>query len=54
LLRLVATGLTNPEIAQELNLTRNTVKTYLQAAMQTLGARNRIDAISKAAEAKRL
>jgi two-component system nitrate/nitrite response regulator NarL len=49
--RLVATGLSNPEIGEELGLTRNTVKTYLQTAMQKLDARNRVDAIGKAREA---
>lgn len=53
-LRLVAMGRTNPEIAVELNLARNTVKTYLQAAMHKLGARNRVEAITKAGEARLL
>lgn len=52
--RLVATGMSNPEIAQELGLARNTVKTYLQSAMQKLGARNRVEAIGKAHEARLL
>jgi two-component system nitrate/nitrite response regulator NarL len=50
-LRLAAMGNTNPEIAEELDLARNTVKTYLQSAMQKLGARNRVEAIAKAQEA---
>ncbi len=49
-LRRMAMGETNPEISQALYLSRNTVKTYLQTAFQKLGARNRIDAISKATE----
>ncbi|WP_055489148.1 response regulator transcription factor [Streptomyces sp. TP-A0356] len=49
-LRQVAMGRTNPEIAEELGLTRNTVKTYLQVAMQKLGAHNRVEAIAKAGE----
>jgi DNA-binding CsgD family transcriptional regulator len=53
-LRLVGAGLTNPEIADELGLTRNTVKTYLQSAMSKLGARNRVEAIAKASEARLL
>jgi DNA-binding NarL/FixJ family response regulator len=53
-LRLVAVGHTNPEIADELGLTRNTVKTYLQSAMSKLGARNRVEAIAKASEARLL
>ncbi|MFF0297647.1 response regulator [Kitasatospora sp. NPDC004614] len=47
-IRSAATGRTNPEIAEELGLTRNTVKTYLQTAMQKLGARNRVEAIRRA------
>jgi DNA-binding NarL/FixJ family response regulator len=50
-LRLVAQGRTNPEIAEALGLSRNTVKTYLQNAMQKLGARNRVEAIARANEA---
>ena len=51
ILRRVAMGETNPEIAEALMLSRNTVKTYLQSALQKLGARNRIDAIVKAGQA---
>jgi DNA-binding NarL/FixJ family response regulator len=50
-LRLAAQGRTNPEIAELLGLTRNTVKTYLQAVLQKVGARNRVEAIGKASEA---
>lgn len=53
-LRLVAAGQTNPEIGDELGLARNTVKTYLQSAMGKLGARNRVEAIAKASEARLL
>jgi two-component system nitrate/nitrite response regulator NarL len=48
--RLAPTGKTNLEIAQELGLARNTVKTYLQTAMQKLGARNRVEAVRRAQE----
>lgn len=51
ILRRVAMGETNPEIAEVLHLSRNTVKTYLQSALHKLGARNRVDAIVKAGEA---
>lgn len=51
ILRRVAIGETNPEIADALHLSRNTVKTYLQSVLQKLGARNRIEAIIKANEA---
>ena len=50
-LRLAAQGRTNPEIAESTGLARNTVKTYLQSALHKLGARNRVEAIGKAAEA---
>ena len=50
-LRLAAQGRTNPEIARSTGLARNTVKTYLQAALHKLGARNRVEAIGKASEA---
>ncbi|MGW5150507.1 response regulator [Rhodococcus koreensis] len=49
-LRLVATGRSNPEVAEQMSLARNTVKTYLQSAMQKLGVRNRVEAITKASE----
>jgi two-component system nitrate/nitrite response regulator NarL len=49
-LRRVAMGESNPEIAEVLALSRNTVKAYLQSVMQKLGARNRIEAISRANE----
>ena len=39
ILRHVAMGETNPEIAGSLGLTRNTVKTYLQRTLEKLGAR---------------
>lgn len=53
-LRLAATGLTNAEIAGCLEVTPNTVKTYLQDAMRKLGARNRVEAIGRAHEARLL
>lgn len=48
ILRHVAMGHTNPEIAANLGLTRNTVKTYLQRALEKLGARNRVEALARA------
>ena len=48
ILRRVAMGETNPEIAAALGLTKNTVKTYLQRVMEKLGAHNRVEAISRA------
>lgn len=53
-LRRVALGRTNPEIAEELDLTRNTVKTYLQSVMNKLDARNRVEVIAKANQAQLL
>ena len=49
-LRHAAAGRTNPEIAEQLGLTRHTVTGYLRNAMRKLEARNRIELISKAAQ----
>lgn len=49
-LRLVAEGLTNPEIGSRLYLSRHTVKEYLSHAMRKLEVSNRIEAVRKAAE----
>jgi DNA-binding CsgD family transcriptional regulator len=46
--RLVAEGLTNPEIGERLHLSRHTVKEYLSHAMRKLEAGNRIEAVRKA------
>jgi DNA-binding CsgD family transcriptional regulator len=50
-LRRVATGQTNSEIASAMSLSPNTVKAYLRNAMQKLDARNRVEAIARAREA---
>lgn len=50
ILRRVATGETNAEIAQVLGLATNTVKTYFQRALEKLGARNRVEAVTYARE----
>jgi len=47
ILRHISMGETNPEIANALGLTRNTVKTYVQSALTKLGARNRIEALNR-------
>jgi two-component system nitrate/nitrite response regulator NarL len=47
-LRLVAAGYTNPEIGDELNLSVNTVKSYLREVMHKLAARNRAQLIVNA------
>lgn len=49
-LRLVAEGLTNPEIGSRLYLSRHTVKEYLSHAMRKLEVNNRIEAVRKATE----
>jgi DNA-binding NarL/FixJ family response regulator len=47
-LHLVAAGLTNAEIAAELQLSPNTVKEHASSMFRKLGARNRADAIVRA------
>jgi DNA-binding CsgD family transcriptional regulator len=47
-LRLVEVGASNLEIAGELRLSPETVKSYLQAAMRRLGVRNRTAAVHAA------
>src|ERR1019366_2738993 len=52
-LRRVALGETNPEIAEAMNLSRNTVKSYLQSTFSKLGTRNRVEALARAREERR-
>jgi two-component system response regulator DesR len=47
-LELVATGLTNAEIAAQLQLSPNTVKEHASTMFRKLGARNRADAVQRA------
>ena len=47
-LRRAAMGQSNPEIAQALFVSRNTVKSYMQNVLQKLGARYRVEAIVRA------
>ena len=49
-LRRVALGQSNPEIAEAMAISRNTVKSYLRSVLQKLGARNRVEAIARARE----
>lgn len=49
-LRHTAAGRTNPEIAEQLGLTRHTVTGYLRNAMRKLHARNRIELVAKATQ----
>ena len=44
-LRAVATGLTNGEIARELHLSESTVKTHVGRAFAKIGARDRVQAV---------
>jgi DNA-binding NarL/FixJ family response regulator len=41
--QLAALGLENPAIAEALRVTPNTAKTYIQRALERLGARNRAE-----------
>ena len=45
MLRLMAAGLTTKDIADQLDLTVNTVRSYTQALMEKLGAHTRVQAI---------
>ena len=45
-LKLVATGCTNKEIAHQLGLSNGTVKTYLDRIFRNKGFRNRAEAAS--------
>lgn len=44
-LRLMASGFSNREIAERLEISENTVKGYVQEVLRRLGARNRLDAV---------
>jgi DNA-binding NarL/FixJ family response regulator len=44
----LARGLSNPEVASELNLSRHTVKQHTSAVYKKLGVRNRAEAASRA------
>jgi DNA-binding NarL/FixJ family response regulator len=50
ILRLVRRGYSNREIAADVHLSENTVKTHLQDVFRKLGARNRVEAAMLAAE----
>lgn len=47
-LELMASGATNPEIADELHLSKHTIKEHTSALYRKLGARNRADAVQRA------
>ena len=48
IVRLVALGKTGPEIAEELHLAHDTVRTHVRNAMTKLGARSRAHLVAKA------
>lgn len=50
ILRMMATGMTNREIASRLNLAHGTVKNYVTTILQKLGARDRTQAALRARE----
>ncbi|WP_320669116.1 response regulator transcription factor [Patulibacter defluvii] len=50
ILRRAAKGESNAEIAEVVFLAPTTVKSYLQSALRKLGARNRVEAVSKLGE----
>ena len=52
ILRLVAEGLSNREIASRVHLSENTIKTHLQTIFTKLGVRNRVEAAMVAAKNK--
>ncbi len=48
ILRLLADGLSNREIASQVHLSQNTVKSHVQEILRRLGARNRVEAAVQA------
>ncbi len=50
-LQLMATGLSNSEVAAELNLGETTIKTHVSRVLSKLGARDRVQAVIAAFEA---
>ena len=51
LLRLVAEGMSNKAIAQELSVSQNTVKYHMRNIIQQLGVENRTEAVTRAIRA---
>jgi two-component system, NarL family, response regulator LiaR len=48
ILRLLVDGLSNPEIAEQLNLSRSTVKTHVSHIMEKLGVDSRVEVVTLA------
>lgn len=48
ILRLISSGLTNGEVASELNMNTHTVRWYARRIKQKMGARGRVEAVSEA------
>jgi PAS domain S-box-containing protein len=48
IVQLVALGRTGPEIADELHISLNTVRTHVRNSMKTVGARSRAQLVAKA------
>ena len=48
ILRLLMDGLSNPEIAEQLNLSRSTVKTHVSHIMEKLGVNSRVEVVTLA------
>jgi DNA-binding NarL/FixJ family response regulator len=49
---LVAGGKSNPDIAAELFLSRNTVQTHVSHILTKLSARSRVEIVTRSAEAQ--